>query len=1023
MADISGYIRIINEAEKGEAVRDAITGALEEMNTYGGNASTLENHPASYFATATFFTAVAEQVGEVDDVLIAIENGLNALKYDMGEHTLEGSGGSFTVDCTGIKGYDNLDVSKFYFEILGGSNASQAGNWTPSQSYNPETGIFTYSWGALSNNIRVRLWIVKPTHTSVGIQVQPLVITENGNWDAGANAAYNPVTIRVPNVIDVRKLTQSITKNGVFTFTPEPNTGFNEVVMHVNVPTPPEKVLVTQTFTENGTYRAVDEEPAADGFSIVTVNVDPKILIEEKTLTTNGDWSAADEGADGVMTVHVDVPNVDADLGHKVIGQNGIYNAEDDELDGYDSVTVAVPTKELHEVIITENGTYEPSQEIPAFDGYSKVKVMVTGGGTYPVNSANALFGYNRFDYEYFPAVLGMFDTSEIADFSYAFRDCTTNDGDLDLTGLDVSSAATMMNMFSNFKCDTLTFDEHIFDGPMSASAPVTDMFTSATIGKIIFGACKFPKNCYRMFNSSGIGEIEMSGCDLSDVGNHNSADATNGMFMFVRGDFIEMVDECVGQIFHTIKQALFYRAAFSNLSGQLTGGKTFGKVVSAAYMFQDYRGNIDNLDPTLFDYSECLSMYYMFQGISNASGSSKTLYASGIVADLCTDIRSMFRESSFIRTIIADNMSFAIAINAENYLYYQNGCRVISITNLNIPSVTSITYFLQNNDRLRFVDVNGITVGSITNARYFMDSCCGYLYKIGKTFTAEVGVNTAVITLSSSERDYIMYEGIDDDYNFMHYYCVEEDLVVTNVVFSYENSNLTITYENTSASSFTGTLIIEPRCHVYLPKTFDCSVVSSRDYKPLWDYPERSAIDIYTDATQAEAEALGWSPKVCDALGFNFHFEVSHSEFLALPEVVYQPTMKRYGYFLITQEAFEYDPTYTVSADGKTLTVSFDVDADVRSGYIGMTFRITSGTTVKFESTTNGYKQCGTCGQSGTMPQIVASGRDRGYWTQVNNGSAMNYTATKNNSYPVFFIGGGHTAATTIEYTLTITD
>ncbi len=390
MADISGYIRIINEAEKGEAVRDAITGALEEMNTYGGNASTLENHPASYFATATFFTAVAEQVGEVDDVLIAIENGLNALKYDMGEYTLSGEGGSFTVDCTGIKGYDNLDISKFYFEILGGSNATQAGNWTPSQSYNPETGVFTYSWGALSNNIRVKLWIVKPTHTSVGIQVQPLVITENGNWDAGNNAAYNPVTIRVPNVIDVRKLTQSITKNGVFTFTPEPNTGFSEVTVHVEVPMPQEKVIINQTFTENGTYRAIDEEPAADGYGIVTVNVDQKIIADEKTITANGTYDSIDEGLDGYEKVIVNVPNVEADLGHKTIGQNGTYNAEDDGLDGYNSVTVVVPQLDTTTKVITENGTYNPLNESTPAYGYSMVEVNVSGGGSHVENLYDA---------------------------------------------------------------------------------------------------------------------------------------------------------------------------------------------------------------------------------------------------------------------------------------------------------------------------------------------------------------------------------------------------------------------------------------------------------------------------------------------------------------------------------------------------------------------------------------------------------------------------------------------------------
>ena len=141
MADISAYLRTIREAEKGEAVRDAITGALNDMNLIGGNASTLDGHPASYFATASLFNALIGQVGEVDDVLVAIENGLNALKYDMGNYTLSGEGGTFTVDCTGIKGYDNLDTSKFYFELTGAGGSKPSGSWTPTQSYDSSTGI------------------------------------------------------------------------------------------------------------------------------------------------------------------------------------------------------------------------------------------------------------------------------------------------------------------------------------------------------------------------------------------------------------------------------------------------------------------------------------------------------------------------------------------------------------------------------------------------------------------------------------------------------------------------------------------------------------------------------------------------------------------------------------------------------------------------------------------------------------------------------------------------------------------
>lgn len=888
MADISGYIRIINEAEKGEAVRDAITGALEEMNTYGGNASTLENHPASYFATATFFTAVAEQVGEVDDVLIAIENGLNALKYDMGEYTLSGSGGSFTVDCTGIKGYDNLDISKFYFEILGGSNASQAGNWTPSQSYNPETGVFTYSWGALSNNIRVKLWIVKPTSTSVGIQVQPLVITENGNWDAGANAAYNPVTIRVPNVIDVRKLTQSITKNGIYTFTPEPNTGFNEVQIHVEVPIPPEKVLVTQTFTENGTYRAIDEDPAADGFSIVTVNVDSKILIEEKTLTANGDWSASDEGADGVMNVHVDVPTVDADLGHKTIGQNGTYNAEDDDLDGYDSVTVAVPTKELIEKVITANGIYLPSEEVPPVDGYSMLRVLVSGGGSYPVKSVDSLFGYNRYDYNYFPVVLSMFETDEITNWGYLFRSSNVNDGDVDLTGLDASAATKMQNMFYSFACDNLIFDEHIFDGPMNGDTrPVYQMFNSANIGKIIFDGVEFIANCSGMFLNAIIGELSLNSADLSNV-----ISAVN-MFGGCGGDFVATVDKCIGQIFadEVDAQYLFTNSRFSKISGQLTGGKRFGKIKNALQMFQSFKGDVEQVDPSIFDYSLCTSVNGMFSNISAATG--KNLTFNNLAAPLCTDIAGMYSSASILRKLEANDYTFAIATSAANFLNGNTNLRVIKMTNLSIANVTNLSNFIGSSEyHLRFLDLYGLVVGSakITNCENFIaGNTASYIAKnILLSFTALPGTNTVEISISNDQKDRMMYEGVDDGYNYMHYTSGNANVTLESVSVNYSTNKLVVEYTNSTASNISTTIVCDARVHVYLPKTFDCTAITNANYRPLVKTPVH-CIDIYTDGTYAEIAALNWCADPVDNNYFRFHFETTHETFLALPEATYE--------------------------------------------------------------------------------------------------------------------------------------
>lgn len=373
MADISVYLQTIREAEKGEAVRDAITDALQAMNLIGGNASTLDGHPASYFATSNLFNALVGQVGEVDEVLEAIENGLNALKYDMGNITLVGEGGTFTVDCTGIKGYDNLDVSKFYFELRGATGSKPSGTWTPTQSYDPATGIFTYTWGAMSADVDVKLWVVKPTKTAIGTAVTELYVTGNGTYDAGSMAAYNPVIVNVPNPVATEILRQEFTRNGHFVMNPRAGYTFEEAIIDVNVDRDVKK-LISQTFSQNGVYRAIDDD--ADGYKVVTINVSPKILIDNKRITSNGRYRAIDDGGDGYVDVQVNVPP-DATLGSKSIGKNGTYLAGDDNLDGFESVSVNVPQPVLGSKTITSNGTYDPMDEDPKLDGFNSVTVNV----------------------------------------------------------------------------------------------------------------------------------------------------------------------------------------------------------------------------------------------------------------------------------------------------------------------------------------------------------------------------------------------------------------------------------------------------------------------------------------------------------------------------------------------------------------------------------------------------------------------------------------------------------------------
>lgn len=65
-------------------------------------------------------------------------------------------------------------------------------------------------------------------------------------------------------------------------------------------------VLINKSITENGTYNASDD--SADGYSIVTVNVDaPSPSLGIKTIISNGTYDASDDDYDGYSRVTVNV--------------------------------------------------------------------------------------------------------------------------------------------------------------------------------------------------------------------------------------------------------------------------------------------------------------------------------------------------------------------------------------------------------------------------------------------------------------------------------------------------------------------------------------------------------------------------------------------------------------------------------------------------------------------------------------------------------------------------------------------
>lgn len=70
---------------------------------------------------------------------------------------------------------------------------------------------------------------------------------------------------------------------------------------------PPQPVLITKSVTANGTYKASDDNPAANGYSSVTVNVNDTPVLKTKTITQNGAYRASSDNADGYSSVTVNV--------------------------------------------------------------------------------------------------------------------------------------------------------------------------------------------------------------------------------------------------------------------------------------------------------------------------------------------------------------------------------------------------------------------------------------------------------------------------------------------------------------------------------------------------------------------------------------------------------------------------------------------------------------------------------------------------------------------------------------------
>lgn len=262
MADISEYIKRIEQAIRGEDVRDSIIAILEMLNDGNNNAYMLNGHPSSYFATQEDMDQIlplAEEAilgsqraissGGVYNIISKI---IDALTTIMGEQV---SG-----DITEQLVYIN-NIKKMIRKIL------------IAKQVDVDTDTKFSEYPDLINRIPV----------TAAIEVEPLDVTENGEYKLNPGYAYNPVTVDVkPNVGQ-----KQISSTGTFKAKDDGLDGYSEVTISVSgLPSgsggSQSLSLGTKNITKDGTYEAAKDHLL--GYTSVTVETKKELVTLEKSV-------------------------------------------------------------------------------------------------------------------------------------------------------------------------------------------------------------------------------------------------------------------------------------------------------------------------------------------------------------------------------------------------------------------------------------------------------------------------------------------------------------------------------------------------------------------------------------------------------------------------------------------------------------------------------------------------------------------------------------------------------------------
>ena len=302
-------------------------------------------------------------------------------------------------------------------------------------------------------------------------QIKTIDITTNGHYDVSYDQGYTglenvAIEVNVPTGSTIenqdKKVSLSLSTATISTIVTADAgyTGLGKVEIEADAS------LYGQSQYQSG-HSAGYDEGYESGYTEGSASVHCNLQHKNVTVTGATMTISPDGGYDGMSSIDIDASDYAlakeqegrqeaiASLENKTITTNGIYSASTDSAIGWSSVTVNVPgdpcNLQSKSVTYTTNDTFQVSPDA-GYDGMSALSVTVnvpqTTGGTLQIQDGT------KMGFSLFSAIPANYDFSQVESFSSMFSDAenlqSVEEGDI-----DTSNGILFSSMF--FSCTSLT--------------------------------------------------------------------------------------------------------------------------------------------------------------------------------------------------------------------------------------------------------------------------------------------------------------------------------------------------------------------------------------------------------------------------------------------------------------------------------------------------------------------------------------------------------------------------------------